>query len=377
MKLFYSIFCIYLLSTQAAFSQNPQVLMLDSSYPPIRNEKFNWQHNECSVLSENNISLPEFDKCYDVDSWKKLGSEVERPIIEGMMDFLAKEDTASARKFKDLQTNDPKKAKEIRTNYSLMTHGTRSASVLHKYANGNVNIIPLRVVSSQVGLVKQNDLKNSVSMYEVYGNGCGLRKWTKKEIGKFTESETQEYHKKIQKIINNNKNLKVVSISLGYKKNWIAEDNPKCDSQSVELEYDILKKSWKNFITQNKNIIFVVAAGNENENFDEENYKNNDLWANLSEIPNLFLVGSLKSDGTKLDSSNFGKSVIMVLGERIEAFSPIPDEKNLKGYSTTLRGTSFSAPIIAGLVVKNLKQNPKLNVKELREKVIADAKKIQ
>ena len=108
-----------------------------------------------------------------------------------------------------------------------------------------------------------------------------------------------------------------------------------------------------------------MAAGNENVSFDNVGDKNDDLWATLIENDNLILVGSLKKNGEKFPSSNYGNRVLMVKGEEIEALSPMP--KDLEGYKTTVRGTSFSAPIIAGLAVKILSEKPNLSMKELRE----------
>jgi hypothetical protein len=82
----------------------------------------------------------------------------------------------------------------------------------------------------------------------------------------------------------------VVSISLGYKKSWIAEDNPKCKQEYIDKEFNVLKDSWLNLLRKNKNILFVVAAGNESANFDDEKNKSDDLWAVLSGEPNLLLV---------------------------------------------------------------------------------------
>ncbi len=83
----------------------------------------------------------------------------------------------------------------------------------------------------------------------------------------------------------------------------------------------------------------------------------------------------MKVTKERLDSSNYGTKVIMVKGEQIEALSPMPNNEQ-KGHATTLRGTSFSAPIIAGLAVKTINASPKISLSELKNKITENAKLI-
>jgi hypothetical protein len=352
-----------------------EVLLLDSSFPPIKSTDFSFAQEACPILTESNLNIPESGQCFDDKSWKEMGEQEDEKVLKGLMDSLAKVSSADVEKYNNYQKLNPDKARVLRGDYILATHGTRSAFVLNKYAEGKVKILPMRVVSAQAGTVHQESDKKENIEFPVYGKGCGLRKWTSREEKAFAEKSLQPYQQRIQKVLLNNKNIRVVSISLGYKKNWILEDNSKCDSKYVDLEYKILKQSWQSLLRKNPNTLFIVAAGNEGEDFNQDKFKKNDLWADLNNEPNLLLVGSLKVTKERLDSSNYGTKVIMVKGEQIEALSPLPNNEQ-KGHVTTLRGTSFSAPIIAGLAVKAINANPKISLSELKNKITENAKLI-
>lgn len=370
------VFSLLLFITFAHANEVTEVLLLDSSFPPIKSADFNLVQDSCPTLSESNMLISENGECFDAKSWKEMGQQVDANILKGLMDSLAKVQSSDVEKYNNFLKSSPEKARELRGSYILATHGTRSAFVLNKYAEGKAKILPMRVVSAQAGTIHQKSDKKESIEFPVYGKGCGLRKWTSKEEKSFSKHSLQPYQQRIQTMLTNNKNIRVVSISLGYKKNWILEDNSKCDSKYVDLEYKILKQSWQSLLRKNPKTLFIVAAGNEGEDFNQDKFKKNDLWADLSDESNLLLVGSLKVTKERLESSNYGKKVIMVKGEQIEVLSPMPNDEQ-KGHATTLRGTSFSAPIIAGLAVKSIDANPKISLIELKNKITESAKLIE
>lgn len=372
MKIFFS---LLLLIAFAHASDTTTVLLLDSSFPPIKSSEFSLVPESCPVLSEDNQLAAEVGECFDAKSWKELGQQTDESVFKGLMDSLAKVSSNDVEKYNNFQKGNPEKARELKGNYILAAHGTRSAFVLNKYAEGKAKILPMRVVSAQAGTIHQESDKKETIEFPIYGKGCGLRKWTPKEEKSFEKHSLQPYQQRIQNMLIVNKNIRIVSISLGYKKNWILEDNAKCDTKYVDLEYKILKQSWQSLLRKNPKTLFIVAAGNEGEDFNQDKFKKNDLWADLSDESNLILVGSLKITKERLESSNYGKKVVMVKGEQIEALSPLPNNEQ-KGYATTLRGTSFSAPIIAGLAVKAIDANPKITLKELKNKITESAKLI-
>lgn len=363
-------FCIISFS-QFLFAndQNPNLLIIDSSFAPIKKDSFDLGNSACFVISESaELGIDKGD-CYGREDWQ-LFKNYDSTILKGMMNSLAGIDGVENVKWKDLNATKPDEARKIRNSYILSVHGSRASYIAYQYSDNKAVPLPLRVVTASAGATKhkQNmNVKNNSNSKE-YSTDCHLRNWSKEETNHFqSKGKLQAYQKKISDILAKNPAIKVISISLGYKKSWIQEDNAKCSASTIDKEYQILTDTWKNLFLKFKDRLFVVAAGNENVSFDNVTDKNDDLWAYLSENNNLLLVGSLKKNGERFPSSNYGKKVLMTKGEEIDTISPIPDQ--LEGHKTTVRGTSFSAPIVTGLAVKVINENPKISINELRAKL--------
>ena len=108
------------------------------------------------------------------------------------------------------------------------------------------------------------------------------------------------------------------------------------------------------------NFYFAAAAGNENSD------SCNTSPASVNEI---FTVMASGIDDKRADFSNYGKcSDIYSPGVDIE--STIPD-----GKTEVYSGSSMSTPILVGVLNYYLNVYPKLNLKELKEKVISESSK--
>jgi major intracellular serine protease len=94
-------------------------------------------------------------------------------------------------------------------------------------------------------------------------------------------------------------------------------------------------------IKKNKQITFVVAAGNDNKNLDVEVY-----YPASYNFKNIVVVGALGIDNKKLEMSNYGKLIdYWDIGENV--YSTLP-----KGRMGWLNGTSMSTAIRTGKLVK-------------------------
>lgn len=362
---------------KSATSISPNLLLIDSSFAPLKADKFDLEKSTCPVISESGELTKDQDECFGSDEWKE-SQNYDSGILKGMMNTLGGIDGADNSKWKEFNATKPDVAKKIRNSYILSVHGSRASYIAYNYSEKKAEILPLRVVTANTGNTKQAQIikvKENKNL-KVYSKDCQLINWPKKEIELFhSHKKLQPYQDKISKILNDNPAIKVISISLGYKKSWIQEDNAKCDPASVEKEYQILSDSWSNLLGRFKDRLFVVAAGNEGVNFDNTADKNDDLLATLNENDNLILVGSLKTNGERFPSSNYGTKVLMVKGEEIDTLSPLPKESG--GYKTTVRGTSFSAPIVAGIATKIFNEKPEISIKELRVIVEKAAKAVK
>ena len=304
--------------------------------------------------------------CYDAKNWTKLES-VDAGLIKGFQDLLSGNTTSSdAVKWSLFQTKNKSRAKSIRNQYIVATHGSRSAFILDKFSGGKANLLYIRNMSTGIGGVA--DQLGKLKNRKKYSNGCGFNNWPTVDMESFKDGSIQPYQQRISTVLKKHKSIKIVNLSLGYKENWIQEDNPKCNRKQVSKEYLVLIKTWTNFINKHPNVLFITAAGNENENFDNPNLFKNDLWANIAskKLENLLLVGSMNSDGTKFRASNFGRIVkVMALGSELFINSPLPGK--LQGHPTTVRGTSFSAPLVSGAAVQFLTKTS--SPKQLKEKL--------
>ena len=316
-------------------NQKAQILIVDSSFAPIgeRDQLF----ASCYLISESSSNLPEKGECYNKDDWKRLSS-MPQEMIEGYLDANARKDTASSTKWKKAKKKKLESALEAKRLLKLTTHGTRSFALAEKGAGKELIPIFVRNTSSTVG--------------GTVAKGCSIGSWTDADIKEFSSGKLFDYQERISKILSANSGVRVVNISLGYKLAWMIEDNPKCTKQRVEKEYEALKATWRSLFKKHLDVKFVVAAGNEGEDFSKSNLKEGDLWSALSGQPNLILVGALDDTGNdKMSFSNFGlKEMAWEIGSNISIQYPTPLHKN--GYPSFAHGTSSSAPLHAGKILK-------------------------
>lgn len=351
------------------------LLVVDSSFPPIVNPRLNFRPATCLWAREDEATGPSEGPCYDVAEWSELTSEdVSR--LRGLIDTLSGTATNDAKVWQQIEASVPDEAQRVKGRYLLSVHGTRAIAVATLASQGKVRPLALRSLSSKAGAdVVQNQTAAEApkSTRKPYENGCGLQQWTAEDLRAFQKGEPREFQKRIAAQLEAVPSIKVVNLSLGYKRSWIKEDFPKCTQEQVEKEYEILSAAWSNLFRRFPDRLFVVAAGNESENFDRVELQDNDLWARLATTPNLLLVGAMTASGTRLASSNFGLPVhAFALGELIPALTPLPTV--ISGHASRLQGTSFSAPLVSGRAVALWQASPKLSAEAVKAKLIEDLK---
>lgn len=117
------------------------------------------------------------------------------------------------------------------------------------------------------------------------------------------------------------------------------------------FEYEALKRA------EEQNILVVVAAGNDSE--DAAN-----AYPCAYNLKNLVCVGSLDKQAQKLPSSNYGKKVNLYTNGIVEYVGT----ENRVGTQT---GTSFAAPRITAAAALYWSKNPKLNMQDVRQKLLS------
>lgn len=127
------------------------------------------------------------------------------------------------------------------------------------------------------------------------------------------------------------------------------------------------KEEWLPFLQAMKNhpeILFIVAAGNEAQDIDVK-----PSYPASFNLPNMLVVASIGSAGSLSSFSNYGPRHVhfAALGENISA-------AKAGGGQWTVNGTSFAAPLVARIAARILLENPALNSRELRSRLIQKAR---
>ncbi len=123
-----------------------------------------------------------------------------------------------------------------------------------------------------------------------------------------------------------------------------------------------------------KNVLLVMAAGNENQDVDANPEYPNDLFADGSgtDAVNVISVGaSAAKDDEKLAAnfSNYGKKNVDVFAPGVRVTSIEKDAE-----FDTADGTSFASPITAGLAALLLEYYPHLSARQLKQIILQSAK---
>ena len=102
-------------------------------------------------------------------------------------------------------------------------------------------------------------------------------------------------------------------------------------------------------------ILYVAGAGNSNSNstFDE------DIWASMTDLPNLLVAGAVDQAGNEASFTSFGPAVtVYANGFQVESF--IPGRERMKA-----SGTSQAAPNVTNLAAKLIALDPSLTPAEV------------
>lgn len=333
------------IKTQGHTSE-PNFLIIDSSFAPLSLNGVNFPPRECALINENDDPIDISGPCFDMDAWSKLGKQ-DTQLLEGFLDSSAKIGSSKAAYWKGLKNEKNQEALYVQDSFKILTHGTRSAVLAGTTGGNQIRPFLVRSVTSQVGA----NLKNSEK--------CNVKKYSDKEIQQYSQGRLRPHQERLATILSKYPGIRVVNLSLGYKRSWIKEDNPTCNTEIVEREYQVLYLSWRNLISRFSDRIFVVAAGNEKADLSVSSVREDDLWAKLSGIPNLLLVGSMSLNGQRASFTNFGIcNMAWENGDAIPIQYPYPGRE--EGYPSQVSGTSSSAPLVAGKLFALLNQGKSL-----------------
>lgn len=128
--------------------------------------------------------------------------------------------------------------------------------------------------------------------------------------------------------------------------------------------FAIEKKAFVNAAGNAPDILFVCAAGNNNNDVDFAG----EFPASL-DLPNQLTVGAVDIEGKKTSFTTEGKSVdVYADGYEVESYVP-------GGDSIRFSGTSMASPQVVNLAAKLWAVNPKLTVQQVKDIIIGTATK--
>jgi cell wall-associated protease len=121
-----------------------------------------------------------------------------------------------------------------------------------------------------------------------------------------------------------------------------------------------------------KDVLLVLASGNENNDMDKEpDYPNDHFLDGSTDADNVINVGASGArSGENLagDFSNYGKANVDVFAPGVKVTTIDTDAE-----FNTEDGTSFSSPITAGIAALILEYYPTLSAKQLKQAILASA----
>ncbi len=140
---------------------------------------------------------------------------------------------------------------------------------------------------------------------------------------------------------------------------------------AVKMGANVLSNSWGGASysralekaiekARKKEILFIAAAGNNNSNSDRKS-----LYPANYNLDNVISVGAMTSQGKRASFSNSGKRTVHVFAPGHKVVSTV-----LKGKYKSFSGTSMATPHVAGAAALLLSNQPNLNYKEIKKRLI-------
>lgn len=266
--------------------------------------------------------------------------------LKGLLDLQAmiKSDEADELK-KYIATLPPEEVNPFIENlnmYGNFSHGTHVAGIASK-GNPEAKIMAARLTFPYENIPAPPTLENSENWSKMYKN-------------------TVQYFK--------DNHVKVVNMSWGYSQNsyeallamnGVGENEEERKALAKKL-FTIEKDALYAAIKDASEILFVVAAGNANNDVDFANNIPTGL-----KLPNLLVVGAVDIEGKETDFTTMGKGVdVYSNGYEVESYIPGGE---LRKYS----GTSMAAPQVVNLAAKIWAVNPDLSVAEVKDLIVKGA----
>lgn len=153
-------------------------------------------------------------------------------------------------------------------------------------------------------------------------------------------------------------NIPIINFSVG----WYDDDDNSNDMTEQSLRYDYALYT----VINNYSGLFVCAAGNSTLDNDEVDF----LPSNYR-LPNLISVGASDENDCRAYFSNYGYDTVDIFAPGSNIYTT-----TLNGGYTSMSGTSFAAPYVAGVAALLLSKYPYLTAEELKLSILRNAESV-
>jgi subtilisin family serine protease len=272
--------------------------------------------------------------------------KTERPVLErrmkGLEDIGSNVDSPEASEVKELMKSlPPDSMKPVFENigkYGNYCHGTHVAGIASR-GNPFARILVSRITFDY-------HMMPELPTVEL----------AKKEAA--SEKATVEYFKTNHvRVVNMSWGNSLASVEGALERNNWGKTPEERKAKAREI-FEITRTALFDAIKNAPNILFVTAAGNENNDvkFDE-------FYPSSFELPNMLTVGAVDQAGDETSFTSFGRTDVYADGFEVMSYVPGGDQMKLSG-------TSMSSPNVMNLAAKLFAKKPELTVAQAKDLII-------
>ena len=282
---------------------------------------------------------------HEADTMKDL-AELQG-LFRGLIDMMANVDSKAARNFKSKTSEmTPEEYETFFEKINLMgsyNHGTHVAGIA---VNGNpfARILSARLMFDYKNIPDIPTMETAERWGKMYAD----------VLNYFTENKVR--------VVNMSWSMDIrVDILPALRKNGIGKDEEERFEIAKKM-FQIHKEAFYKAMEDTRNILFVAAAGNNNDDVDFAG-----SIPSSFNFPNILTVGAVDIEGKKTSFTTEGASVdVYANGYEVESY--VPGGKLLR-----MSGTSMASPNVANLAAKIVTVNPELTPAEVKEIIINNA----